>query len=182
MPKASSITKEIIVDAAFEIVRADGFGALSTRNIAKKIGCSTQPIYWAYENMEVLKQDVISKMLQFLGNQIGSYKKTSKPFLDLGLGYVRTAFTEPVLFKSLYVNNVLKIKLTDLIPSEMMTEAMQKETEALDISEEKLNDIAVKSWIFAHGLASLIATGMIEYNEEKVETMLYSFFLDINGI
>ncbi len=176
MPKASSITKEMIIDTAFEIVRADSFGALTARNIAKKIGCSTQPIYWTYENMEVLKQDVISKMLQFLGVQIGSYQKTGKPFLDLGLGYIRVAFTEPVLFKSFYVDNILNIKLTDIIPSEMMTTAMKNETEVPDISAEKCNDVAVKSWIFAHGFASLIATGMIEYNEEKIETMLHSFF------
>ncbi|MDR1761277.1 MAG: TetR/AcrR family transcriptional regulator [Bacteroidales bacterium] len=101
MPKTSSITKEMIIDAAFEIVRADGFTAISARNIAKKMGCSTQPIYWTYENMEVLKQDVITKILQFLSVQIGSYTKTGKPFLDLGLGYIHVAFTESVLFKSL---------------------------------------------------------------------------------
>src|SRR5215469_13727343 len=136
MPRTSSITKEMIIDAAFEIARADGFTALSARNIAKKMVCSTQPIYWIYENMEVLKQDVITKMLQFLSSQIASHTKTGKPFLDLGLGYVHVAFVEPVLFKSLYVDNILNIKLTDLIPSEMMTKAMKKETEASAISEE----------------------------------------------
>jgi hypothetical protein len=63
-----------------------------------------------------------------------------------------------------------------------MTTAMKQVENMLDISEEKLTDIAVKSWIFAHGWASLVATGIIVYNEEKVETMLYSFFTDSNGI
>lgn len=176
MPKASSITKEMIIDAAFEIVRTDGFPAFSARNVSKKMGCSTQPIYWIYENMEVLKQDVISKILHFLNWQISSYKKTGKPFLDLGLGYVRVAHTEPVLFKSLYVDNILGIKLTDIVPHEMMLTAMKQDTGTSDIPDDKRKDIAVKSWIFAHGLASLIATEMIVYNEEKVETLLYSIF------
>jgi AcrR family transcriptional regulator len=179
MPKPSSITKEMIIDAAFELARTDGFMALTARNIAKKIGCSTQPVYWTYENMDVLKQDVISKMLQFLGSQISAYTKTGKPFLDLGLGYVHVAFAEPVLFKSIYVDNILKIKLTDIVPDQMMTASMKQEPGVTDLPEEKLNDVAAKSWIFTHGLASLIATGMIAYNEEKVESMLYSFFIDI---
>jgi AcrR family transcriptional regulator len=179
MPKTHSITKEMIIDAAFEIARTDGFAALTARNIAKKIGCSTQPVYWTYENMDVLKQDVISKMLQFLNAQISVYTKTGKPFLDLGLGYIHVSFAEPALFKSIYVDNILKIKLTDIIPGQMVTASMKQEPGVTDLSEEKLNDVAVKSWIFVHGLASLIATGMMAYNEEKVESMLHSFFIDI---
>jgi AcrR family transcriptional regulator len=172
MPKASSITKERIIDAAFEIVRVNGFVALSARNIAKKIGCSTQPIYWTYKNMEMLKQDVLGKMMHFLNALIGSYRKTGEPFLDLGLGYVHIAFAESVLFKSIYVDNVLKIKLTEILPDETMKTAMRKETEMADLSDEQINEIGVKAWIFTHGLASLIATGVMVYNEEKIETML----------
>ena len=177
MPKASTITKEMIIEAAFEIVKTEGFVALSARNAAKKIGCSTQPIYWIYENMEVLKQDVISHMTIFLNNKIHSYKKTGKPFLDVGLGYIHVAFAEPMLFKSIYVDNIFNIKLTDILPNAAVIEVMSKE---LDIPEKQLQELASKSWIFAHGLASLVATEMIEYDEEKIEQLLSSFFEDIS--
>ena len=180
MPKTSTITKYMIIDAAFEIVRKDDFSALSARNVAKKMGCSTQPIYWMYKNMEVLKQDVISRMTTFLNNHISSYKKTGKPFLDIGLGYVNIAFSEPVLFKSIYVDNVKGIKFTDIIPNEIITRTINKEGNTSDIPDDKLKNIAEKSWIFAHGLASLVATGMLKYNEEKIEQLLCSFFEEIS--
>ena len=180
MPKTSTVTKDMIIDASFEIVRKEGFSALSARNVAKKMNCSTQPIYWIYENMEILKQDVISKMTTFLSTQISSYKKTGKPFLDIGLGYVHIAFSEPVLFKSVYVDNIKGVKLTDIVPNEMITEKINVETNASGIPNNRLKDIAVKSWIFAHGLASLVATGMIEYDEEKIEQLLCSFFEEIS--
>ena len=44
MPKSTTITQEIIIETAFEMVRKEGFAVLSARNIAKQIGCSTQPI------------------------------------------------------------------------------------------------------------------------------------------
>ena len=177
MPKASTVTKEMIIDAAFEIVRKEGFSALSARNVAKKMGCSTQPIYWMYENMEVLKQDVISRMTIFLNNQINSYTKTGKPFLDVGLGYIHVAFAEPILFKSIYVDNIYNVKLTDILPNAEVIEVMNKE---LDIPKNRLQETASKSWIFAHGLASLVATEMIEYDEEKIEQLLCSFFEEIS--
>ena len=177
MPKTSTVTKEMIIDAAFKVVKAEGFSALSARNVAKKMGCSTQPIYWLYENMEVLKQDVISHMTNFLNNQINSYTKTGKPFLDVGLGYINVAFTEPILFKSIYVDNILNIKLTDILPNAAVIEVTSKE---LGISENRLQELASKSWIFAHGLASLVATEMIEYDEKKIEQLLCSFFEEIS--
>ena len=177
MPKASVITKEMIIEASFEIVRTEGFTALSARNAAKKLGCSTQPIYWVYENMEDLKQDVISHMTTFLGNKINSYKKTGKPFLDIGLAYVHVAFAEPALFKSIYVDNILNIKLIDILPDASVIEAMSKES---DIPENRIHELASKSWIFAHGLASLVATRMIEYNEKTIEQQLSSFFHEIS--
>ena len=44
MPK-QRITKEMVVEAAFEIARNDGMEQVLVKNIAEKIGCSVQPIY-----------------------------------------------------------------------------------------------------------------------------------------
>ncbi|MDR0429173.1 MAG: TetR family transcriptional regulator [Tannerellaceae bacterium] len=176
MPKATSITKEMIIASAFEIVRREGFSSLSARNISKEIGCSTQPIYWVYKNMDDLKQDVISKMIVYLKDIITNYKKTGKPFLDYGLGYIYTAHTEPTLFKAIYVDNILEHKITDIIPEKTMLEIMRQDTCTADISDDKLLDTAIKSWVCVHGLASLIACGMMIYDEDNIKCMLESFF------
>lgn len=44
MPK-QRITKEMVVDAAFEIARKDGIEKATVKTIAEKLGCSVQPIY-----------------------------------------------------------------------------------------------------------------------------------------
>ena len=61
MPKPTTITQEVIIETAFEMVRKEGFAVLSARNIAKQIGCSTQPIYWCYKNMGDLKAEICKK-------------------------------------------------------------------------------------------------------------------------
>ena len=172
MPKATSITKEIIIDSAFEIVRIEGFQSLSARNISKKIGCSTQPIYWVYKNMDDLKQDVITKMISYLDQLICSYKKTEKPFLDYGLGYIYAAYAEPILFKAIYVDNILNLKMTDIVPEKHMIEVMKQDTCTTGIPDEILLEIAAKSWFLVHGIASSIASGMLIYDEDKIEKIL----------
>ncbi|MFJ1426687.1 TetR/AcrR family transcriptional regulator [Capnocytophaga canimorsus] len=173
MPKTTTITKEIIIETAFEMVRKEGFGVLSARNIAKQIGCSTQPIYWTYKNMDDLKAEVCQKALIHLQNTMLSYSKTGNSFLDLGLGYVQMAHTEPALFKAFYMDNIMNIKLTDIFPeSQKIVEIMKNMDDYKKMSDEGVKNIIAKSWMLAHGIASLVAVGMFVYDEEKILDIL----------
>ena len=175
MPKATSITKEMIIEAAFNIVRKEGFESLSARNISKKTGCSTQPIYWVYKNMDDLKQDVITKMISCLNEILVGYKKTGKPFLDYGLGYIYIAHEEPTLFKAIYIDNILNLNMTDIIPKKEMLDIMKQDACMADVPDDKLLETATKSWFLVHGIASLIVSDMLVYDEEKIKKMLESF-------
>lgn len=170
MPKVSTITKEIVLDAAFEIVRTSGFSSLSARNIAQHIGCSTQPIYWVYDNMELIRHDVVQRAINYLNNIISGYHQTGKPFADLGLGYIYVAHKESPLFKAIYMENVANIKLSDFPENPMIIKALE-----LSENTNSADDTATKAWIFAHGIASLVTVGMMVYNSEKIEKMLLSF-------
>ncbi|WP_314305538.1 TetR/AcrR family transcriptional regulator [Capnocytophaga gingivalis] len=173
MPKSITITQEIIIETAFEMVRKEGFGVLSARNIAKQIGCSTQPIYCCYKNMEDLKAEICKKALAFLQNVMLSYSKTGNTLLDLGLGYVQMAYTESALFKAFYMDNVTNVKLTDIFPeSEWVVEIMKNSEECQNISDEELKNDIAKGWMLAHGIASLVAVGMLVYDEDKILEIL----------
>ena len=168
-----TITKEIIIKTAFEMVRKEGFAVLSARNIAKKIGCSTQPIYWSYKNMDDLKAEVCQKALSHLKNMMCQYKKTNDDFLKLGLGYIRIAHTEPALFKAFYMDNIMQIQMTDVIPENKEVIELMKNTEDFKkMSDEEIKNIFFRSWMLVHGIASLVAVGMFVYNEEKILDIL----------
>ncbi|MDO4229692.1 MAG: TetR/AcrR family transcriptional regulator [Capnocytophaga sp.] len=173
MPKSTTITKEMIIDTAFKMVRKEGFSVLSARNIAKKIGCSTQPIYWSYKNMDDLKAEICQKAVLHLKNAMSQYKKTGNPFLDLGLGYVRMAHTESALFKAFYIDNILNIQMTDIFPeSQQIVELMKETDEYKKLSDEGVKNIIAKSWMLVHGVATMVATGLLVYDEEKILEIL----------
>ena len=65
MPK-QRITKEMIVDAAFEIARSRGMEQVMVKNIAHRLDCSVQPIYSYCKNMEGLRQEVAARVCQFI--------------------------------------------------------------------------------------------------------------------
>ena len=72
MPK-QRITKEMVVNAAFEIARDGGMEQVMVKNIAEKIGCSVQPIYSYCKNMEGLRQDVAGQVGCFIQQYIEAH-------------------------------------------------------------------------------------------------------------
>lgn len=69
MPK-QRITKQMILDVAFNLAREKGYEQVVVKNIADEIGCSVQPIYSYFENMESLKEAVIGAAMQFYNSFI----------------------------------------------------------------------------------------------------------------
>ena len=55
MPAIKKVSREEILRAAEAVLRDGGFSAINARSVAKKLGCSTQPIYASFKNMEELK-------------------------------------------------------------------------------------------------------------------------------
>jgi AcrR family transcriptional regulator len=51
-------SKQLILEAAYEITRDEDLSMLSMRNIARRIGCSVMPIYDAFESKEDLIYEV----------------------------------------------------------------------------------------------------------------------------
>ena len=56
MARKESVTRQMILDAAFEMADVNGYREVTARKLANHIGCSTQPIFRVYTNMEELQE------------------------------------------------------------------------------------------------------------------------------
>ena len=98
MPK-QRITKEMVVNAAFEIARKSGMEQVLVKNIADKIGCSVQPIYSYCKNMDGLRQDLIQQINCFIQEYVATHINPNDLFRSTGNSYIRLAQEEPHLFR-----------------------------------------------------------------------------------
>lgn len=71
MPK-QRITKEMVVEAAFEIARKEGAEKVIVKNIAERLGCSVQPIYSYCSNMEGLREELVERTRAHQSSSISS--------------------------------------------------------------------------------------------------------------
>ena len=52
VPPKAKVTKDMIIDAAFEVARESGVENINARTVAKKLNCSTQPVMYHFETIE----------------------------------------------------------------------------------------------------------------------------------
>ena len=174
MPTKIKISKDMILDAAFEIVRKDGMEKLSNRELASKLKCSIRPIYYQFENVEEMQKELYLKIEQYFYKFIlDNMVKEIPKYKQVGINYIKFAKKEKKLFQTLFMSD------TGLTPDAFVSKAGEdyKEIEkfikiSANIKEEDIKDFHTKMWIFCHGIATLVANDTIKLTDNQIQDLL----------
>ena len=99
MPPKAKITKDMIINAAFEVARETGADNINARAVAKRLDCSTQPVMYHFATIAELKKAVYEKADRYHTEFLMKIDKPQKGvMLGIGLNYIRFAIEEPHLF------------------------------------------------------------------------------------
>lgn len=180
MARKETVTRQILLDNAFNLLKEEGFQGVTARKLAAKIGCSTQPIFRLYANMDELNVELFDMALRCFDEYYLQYpKKSEVPFVNLGLAFIGFAVAEPSLFRVLFLSQDRQGKqLYELLNSN--TEAVKKEL--ISANSKGCKDpggMFMKMWIFIHGAACMSITGDYDLNESETQNLLenaYSSF------
>ena len=86
MARKISITKEMLIESAFDMTREEGLMQVTARRLATKTNCSTQPIFRVYSSMDQLYDEVYEKAIGFFAEFYQAYQGNSTvPFTNLGM-------------------------------------------------------------------------------------------------
>lgn len=178
MPGVKRIQKEDIINATLDIVREDGIDNIQARTIAKKLNCSTQPIFYQFANMEELKKEVIEKIVEIYRKYMTADDKEPHQYKEMGKGYIRFAKEEPKLFQTIFMSeNNLTTKNFITQDKEVYKNILKYVENVTGISSEKrISDFHLKMWTFTHGIATMIATKTCEISDKQISEMLTDEF------
>lgn len=170
MARKETITIQNILDTAFTMTREDGFENVTARKVAAKAGCSTQPIFRVYKNMEELWDAVYEQAVSFFQDYYSLYPRSSRtPFVNLGAAYIAFAREERHLFRLLFTSE-REGKQTIYQLLEGKDGNVSYEMEIAEIMGcANPDDLFSKMWIFIHGAACMSLTG--DYNLADVQTL-----------
>lgn len=169
MPKAK-ITREMVVDAAFEVTRIMGSENVNARTVSEKLGCSTQPVMYHFARIEEMKRAVYEKADHFHTEYLMNITDPQEGvMLGIGLNYIRFAIREPNLFRFLFQSGfAVENSLLDMIDSEELVPVLSAMRGAMGMNMEQTKEVFLTIALFAHGYASIIANNSLEYDEKVV--------------
>lgn len=169
MPKKPTTTKEAVIEGAFRLVRERGHEALTARNLASFLGCSTQPIMYQFPNMDALKDLTYRRADAFHS----AYILAAGDLLEIGLRYVQFAEEEPLLFKFLFQSGRFSgLSLEDLILAPETAGVLSAVCAEEKLSPEEAAAFFEPLAALVHGYASLIANNAMQYDPAAIRNAL----------
>jgi AcrR family transcriptional regulator len=100
-PKSVTFNSETVLLASLEVVRMQGWDALTARSVAGRLGASVAPVYSAFGSMENLQRETLVRIRALLRDYT-SRSYSELPFLNIGAGIVSFARDEPHCFQALF--------------------------------------------------------------------------------
>ena len=175
MPPKAKFTKAEIIGAALNIVRTEGYEALTSRALGTHLGSSARPIFTVFKNMEEVQQAMIEAAKKLYKEYVNKGLTAEHPFKGVGTQYILFSVNEPKLFQLLFMAEQKQIPdLSVVLP--LIDESygdillsIQKDYKISKLSAKKLYQ---HRWIYTHGIASLCATKMCRFTGEEISTMI----------
>lgn len=166
MPPRAKITEEMVVDAAFQVTRADGEANVNARTVAKRLGCSTQPVMYHFAKIEDLKRAVYEKTGRFHTEYIMNVPPSRNIMLGIGLNYIRFSVEEPNLFRFLFQSGfATENSLFEMVDSDELSPVINAMQRAMGLTVKQTKEVFITLAMFVHGYASIIANNNLRFDE-----------------
>lgn len=179
MPARKKIEKENIIDTCLKITRREGIDALNARKVAKALGCSTQPLFYYYENMDEIKNEVLQEISKLFNQALLKSNYDRPAYKDIGVNYIRFASNEPEFFKIMFQSKMNKemFDFIDLTGSSLQIfETISKQT---GLSLENAKQFHLRMWLYVNGIASLVAHQTIEFSDDEIDYLLKEQYMSL---
>lgn len=169
MPARKKVSRDEIISAALDVLREGGFSSVNARSVAGKLGCSTQPIYFSFRNMDELKAALAERAAEMhtlrVRESLRAHEGNDSRYSSYGMGFVRFAAEEKQLFRWLYLED----GQSDNYRSDVLSdEVIGVIVDEFGYSEETARAFHRDMTYFSYGLAILANVGHLCLTEEEL--------------
>ena len=175
MPAKKVVTKEYILNSALELVRESGIDSLNMRSLADRCNCSTQPIYLSFKGIDELKEELLKVICGLFDKRVEREISERKypEYKAIGMGYIAFAREEKELFKYLLMRNRSKENGWETNSFDKSTFIIMKN---FGLYKDEACKLHAEMWIFVHGIATMLATGYLNWDTETISEMVTDVF------
>ncbi len=179
MPPKFKFTRDEMISAALNITRRNGLTGLTARALAAELGCSVKPVFGLFKNMEEVHQEVFSSACKLYQSYLREDMAEGKypPYKASGMAYIRFAKEERELFKLLFMRDRSQEKIEE--NREEIRPLLDLIKQNLGLGEEDAYLFHLELWVYVHGIATMIATSYLDWDDEFVSRVLTDAYMGL---
>lgn len=182
MPPKAKFTRDEMIEAALNIVKEDGFEALTSRALGTRLGSSARPIFTVFKNMDEVQQAVIRSAKMLYKEYVDQGLTEDPPFKGVGMQYILFSIHEPKLFQLLFMTEQPQMPdFSGVLPviEESYEKILLSIQESYGINEARAKKLYHHLWIYTHGIATLCATKTCRFTGAEISSMLTEVFTSL---
>ena len=170
MPPKCKFTKEQIVSATLDLIRTEGYSAVTARSVAAALDSSPKVIFSAFQNMEELLHETLIAANKLYESYLAEdMQKGEYPaYKASGMAYIRFAAEEKELFRLLFMRDRSKEPPDFTLPEDVLS-VLRKAT---GMTHEQAQQFHLRMWIYVHGIATMIATNFLTFTTEEISALI----------
>ncbi len=176
MPPKNKFTRNEIISCALDIAEEGGLEAVTARAVASRLGASSKVIFGCFESMGELQNEAAAAAYQkYLDEQRALCESGEYPvYKAAGMAYIRFAKGHPRLFKILFMEKKPPDEPDKIEEMNRFTDIVSHN---VGITRDDAYMFHLEMWVYVHGIAAMIATGYLNWDNETVSRMLTDAYM-----
>lgn len=173
MARKESFDKDYILKKASEYVDEYGIYDLNVRSLTKYIGCSTQPIFRLFSNMDLFKKDLKKYLHDEYEIFINQYIDKDNYLYTISYAYALFASYKPNIFHALFITSLSGSRtIKDVINSSWNRDTIIALSKQYNISLEAAEEVYRDVRFYTHGIATQLCCKSIVLSDEEIGNLI----------
>lgn len=173
MARTIKYSKEDILEKSVDFIKEHGYSKLTVRELAKYIGCSTQPIFKNYANFDMYKEDLKIYLRRDYSEFVDKYIDIKDYLYTISYAYAFYAKKEPNIFFTLFMTDFAGYRTVEEVLNTnrniLTIEAMVKQYK---ISLEEAKKIYREVRFYTHGIATQLCVNSIKLTDKEIKDLI----------
>lgn len=173
MARTIKYSKEHILEKSVEFIKEHGYSKLTVRELAKYIGCSTQPIFKNYVSFDMYKEDLKLYLRRDYSAFVDRYIDIKDYLYTISYAYAFYAKKEPNVFFTLFMTDFAGSRtIEEVLNTDRNMETIEAMIKQYKISLEKAKRMYREVRFYTHGIATQLCVNSIKLNDREIKNLI----------
>ena len=173
MARTVKYSKEEILERSIDFIKKYGYSKLTVRELAKYIGCSTQPIFKNYDNFDMYKKDLKDYLLKDYLAFVYKYVDIEDYLYTISYAYALYAKKEPNMFFSLFMADLAGSRtVSEVLNTDWNKETINAMVKQYSISLQDAEKVYRDVRFYTHGMATQLCVNSIKLSDKEIKDLI----------